>query len=114
MGGWSDAIRGDLMAPDLRLTPLGDVHANFDFHDEVVMPHAQITAGNRITDDAESYTENLEDRPPHASVEHRIEAEFAEAWIEQFGARSEERRVGKECVSTCRYRGAAYHSKKKK
>src|SRR3546814_16122605 len=27
--------------------------------------------------------------------------------------RSEERRVGKECVSTCRYRGSRYHSKKK-
>src|SRR3546814_18647521 len=29
-------------------------------------------------------------------------------------ARSEERRVGKECVSTCRSRGAPYHSKTKK
>src|SRR3546814_15301090 len=28
--------------------------------------------------------------------------------------RSEERRVGKECVSTCRYRWSQYHSKKKK
>src|SRR3546814_17231689 len=28
--------------------------------------------------------------------------------------RSEERRVGKECVSTCRSRGSAYHKKKKK
>src|SRR3546814_16414042 len=28
--------------------------------------------------------------------------------------RSEERRVGKECVSTCRSRGSPYHSKKKK
>src|SRR3546814_164342 len=27
--------------------------------------------------------------------------------------RSEERRVGKECVSMCRYRGAPYHYKKK-
>src|SRR3546814_14772289 len=27
-------------------------------------------------------------------------------------ARSEERRVGKECVSTCRYRWSPYHSKK--
>src|SRR3546814_4666482 len=26
-----------------------------------------------------------------------------------FGARSEERRVGKECVSTCRSRGSPYH-----
>src|SRR3546814_21171301 len=30
-----------------------------------------------------------------------------------FPARSEERRVGKECVSTCRSRWAPYHSKKK-
>src|SRR3546814_19187122 len=28
--------------------------------------------------------------------------------------RSDERRVGKECVSTCRSRGSPYHSKKKK
>src|SRR3546814_18328003 len=28
--------------------------------------------------------------------------------------RSEERRVGKECVSTCRYRWSPYHSKKNK
>src|SRR3546814_15516776 len=28
-------------------------------------------------------------------------------------ARSEERRVGQECVSTCRYRWAPYHSKNK-
>src|SRR3546814_11621958 len=30
------------------------------------------------------------------------------------GKRSEERRVGKECVSTCRYRWSPYHKKKKK
>src|SRR3546814_18269020 len=28
--------------------------------------------------------------------------------------RSEERRVGKECVGTCRFRWSTYHSKKKK
>src|SRR3546814_16283496 len=42
-----------------------------------------------------------------------------EAIIEDFAsrfgiARSEERRVGKECVSTCRSRGSTYHLKKKK
>src|SRR3546814_16006950 len=31
-----------------------------------------------------------------------------------FGFRSEERRVGKECVSTCRSRWSPYHSKKQK
>src|SRR3546814_12574551 len=33
---------------------------------------------------------------------------------ENYVARSEERRVGKECVSTCRSRWAPYHKKKKK
>jgi hypothetical protein len=28
MGGWSDAMRWDVMEPRLRVTPLGDVHAN--------------------------------------------------------------------------------------
>src|SRR3546814_11415427 len=32
----------------------------------------------------------------------------------RIGARSEERRVGKECVSTCRSRWSAYHSNKNK
>src|SRR3546814_15152204 len=32
----------------------------------------------------------------------------------RFAIRSEERRVGKECVSTCRSRWSPYHSKKKK
>src|SRR3546814_20450812 len=31
---------------------------------------------------------------------------------QRFGARSEERRVGKECVSTCRSRWSPYHYKK--
>src|SRR3546814_14916898 len=33
--------------------------------------------------------------------------------IDRWSRRSEERRVGKECVSTCRSRWAAYHYKKK-
>src|SRR3546814_13449845 len=32
----------------------------------------------------------------------------------QTGSRSEERRVGKECVSTCRSRWSPYHEKKKR
>src|SRR3546814_11831855 len=35
-------------------------------------------------------------------------------WHRRRGTRSEERRVGKECVSTCRSRWSPYHEKKKK
>src|SRR3546814_14429480 len=40
-------------------------------------------------------------------------AEGAELVVDGRGLRSEERRVGKECVSTCRSRWSPYHSKKK-
>src|SRR3546814_16823219 len=35
------------------------------------------------------------------------------AMLQKMGTRSEERRVGKECVSTCRIRGSRAHKKKK-
>src|SRR3546814_20675978 len=53
------------------------------------------------------------------AAEHRVavKIEAAETVEEQAGSdlhiRSEERRVGKECVSTCRSRWSPYHSKNK-
>src|SRR3546814_14883077 len=44
----------------------------------------------------------------------RLEVLKREADARWASSRSEERRVGKECVSTCRYRWAAYNYKKKK
>src|SRR3546814_20900822 len=56
--------------------------------------------------------------PPLANV--CLLAEMLSFAVEQYGdvalflCRSEERRVGKECVSTCRSRWSPYHSYKKK
>lgn len=93
VGGWSDAIRWDMMQPELRITPLGDVHAKFGFFDEIVEPHANITSGGRIKEAVESYSENLEERPVEVTVEHRIDPMFAAAWTEQFGATIDQTRV---------------------
>src|SRR3546814_11535857 len=48
-------------------------------------------------------------------VDARREVELQRLQPDGLGAdmRSEERRVGKECVSTCRSRGSPYHYKKK-
>src|SRR3546814_18750119 len=43
---------------------------------------------------------------PHPSCRH--------LWALRHAMRSEERRVGKECVSKCRFRWSRYHKKKKK
>src|SRR3546814_12722794 len=47
----------------------------------------------------------------HAEPEEQVFAEFAfgDRGAEILVGRSEERRVGKECVSTCRSRGSPYH-----
>src|SRR3546814_15767566 len=38
-----------------------------------------------------------------------VRTKMAQTKITDHDGRSEERRVGKECVSTCRYRGSPYH-----
>src|SRR3546814_13781757 len=47
-------------------------------------------------------------------VDTSLGFELCPADVCQVGDRSEERRVGKECVSTCRSRWSPYHKKKKK
>src|SRR3546814_12723974 len=42
-------------------------------------------------------------------LEHSRVYRFGEGEQDEIWMRSEERRVGKECVSTCRSRGSAYH-----
>src|SRR3546814_3076755 len=44
-----------------------------------------------------------------AAVERRRQLAARKIGLNQKGQRSEERRVGKECVSTCRSRGSPYH-----
>src|SRR3546814_12386122 len=44
----------------------------------------------------------------------RERAPVVESWAITLDDRSEERRVGKECVSTCRSRWSPYHYKKKR
>src|SRR3546814_15084102 len=48
--------------------------------------------------------------PRHRPIRLTDFAEFAQIAVERYAPqRSEERRVGKECVSTCRSRGSPFH-----
>src|SRR3546814_18637304 len=51
--------------------------------------------------------------PLTSGCERRASARDERKQLPFAGRRSEERRVGKECVSTCRYRWSPYHYKKK-
>jgi hypothetical protein len=93
VGGWSDAIRWDLMKPELRVTPLGDVHADFDWHDDIVLANARIISNDRVSEAVASYAENLEESEPEPTVAHKVDPLFAAAWQEQFGASIDETRT---------------------
>lgn len=93
VGGWSDAIRWDLMKPELRVTPLGDVHANFDWHDDIILANARVISNDRVSEAVSSYAENLEESEPEPTVAHKIDPLFAAAWREQFGASIDETRT---------------------
>src|SRR3546814_10613321 len=61
----------------------------------------------KVGDEVEVYLDRMEDKNGEA-VLSREKARREEAWT-QLEKRSEERRVGKECVSTCRSRWSPYH-----
>jgi len=86
LGGWSDSIRWDVMKPEIRVTPLGDIHANFDWYEQVIEPHAADTARARLDDFVANYAKNLEEPGVEPQVEGHLEPAFVEAWKEQFGA----------------------------
>src|SRR3546814_15478071 len=57
---------------------------------------------------------NVADLVQHVIDAHDVQEGFLLAGTRSVGqVRSEERRVGKECVSTCRARWSPYHNKKK-
>jgi hypothetical protein len=93
IGGWSDAIRWDVMKPEIHVTPLGDLHANFSFLQDIIQPHAYAASGVRIEHAVSGYATNLEERPTSESVEGDLDNKFVEAWNEQIGAKIDQVRL---------------------
>jgi hypothetical protein len=92
LGGWSDAIRWEAMEPTVRVTPLGDIHANLTFHEQVLARYGRAGSDVRVQDSVESYAENLVEREGKSMDLSAFPAEFWEAWQEEFGASFEETR----------------------
>lgn len=90
VGGWSDAVRWDVMKPEIHITPLGDIHANFDFFDEIIVPHVNAFGEEQIEQAVKSYASNLEEPLTSESVEGKLKVDFVEAWTEQIGATIDE------------------------
>jgi hypothetical protein len=86
IGGWSDAIRWEVMEPKLRVTPMGDVHANWDFVDQVLEPFSLAAAETRLDEAIEDYPKNLQKPETVTSLADAFEPAFLAAFEAEFGA----------------------------
>lgn len=102
-GGYSDAIRWDAMEPKLRITPLGDIHANYDFLDDIVEPHSREAQRVQMDHAIKRYPKYLEETPFVHANDAGIELQFLEAWTEQFGADFDETRIFIEHIENVGY-----------
>ena len=89
-GGWSDAIRWDVMEPRLKIRALGDVHARLGFVEEILAPFARTTADMRTQEAIESYSSNLKRPDDGQSLEDVFEPQFLAAWRDEAGATLDE------------------------
>lgn len=85
VGGWSDAIRWDVMPPRLVIRPLGDIHVHADFFDQVLDRFGQATSDQRFMDSAAGYARNMEEREGVPTTQISGLYDFADAWQKEFG-----------------------------
>lgn len=90
LGGWSDAIRWEVMEPRLRITPLGDIHANHSFYEDVIVPFARVASDLRVAEDIGSYAERFKESQPLATDTSPWPDEFWVAWADETGGTFDE------------------------
>ena len=85
LGGWSHAIRWGAMKPTIRVTPLGDVHADHSFIDTIYEPFGELAAGKDVQRAADSYGKQYAPVKPIPSVADLLESQFLKACETEFG-----------------------------
>jgi hypothetical protein len=89
-GGWSDAMRWGAMESRVKITPLGDIHANHDFLDGVFKPFSIFNSEVRVQDNADEYGENYEPFEAAGAIGDKVEQKFSLAWKSEFGVAVDE------------------------
>lgn len=85
LGGWSDAIRYECKAPEIRITPFGNLQTDTYFDEIIANPYGQNLSILRYQDGANTYEVNFRDLESTDTVRNKWEIEFWEAWTKEFG-----------------------------
>lgn len=92
-GGWSDAIRWDAIEPQVRIRPLGDVHANVSFSIDILAPYGRAGSDIRVAEDVRSYAKHFDEPDAKPTDGSAWSDEFWGAFHETFGATFDEVRT---------------------
>lgn len=84
-GGLSDLVRWDMMEPLFIIRPLGDVHANHDVLDEIIVPFGAASSEHRYMASVKDYAKRLESPKFIAETDKELFGDFLNAWQDEFG-----------------------------
>lgn len=85
LGGWSSLIHWGLIAPQVAIRAVGDVHVDHSIIDRVMTRFGSKTSEVRYKGSARSYAKNLELPSVTEQVRGALEPEFLDAWRDEFG-----------------------------
>lgn len=86
LGGWSGLIHWGLMAPQVTIRAVGDVHVDHSIIESVLTRFGSKTSEVRYKGSARRYAKNLEHPRITEEARGNAEAEFLDAWRDEFGA----------------------------
>lgn len=86
MGGLSDTINLDCVKPRIVISALGDVMSDRSFPEQVIESYASSMITSSLEAHSKKYSENLSLHEPIEKATDVIEADFCDAWEEEFGA----------------------------
>jgi hypothetical protein len=92
-GGFSDAIRWEVMEPRLKVTALGDIHANWDLVDEFLRPYGRATSQDRAESAVGEYGQNVDHPKIASSVHDQFDEAFLRAFEDEVGASLDDMRL---------------------
>ena len=84
LGGWSDAIRWDAMAPALKVSSLGNIMAPHEFEEEILAPFGRVLADARTEQGIAAYPESYERARTTDAPAGEPDKEFLSAWKSEF------------------------------
>lgn len=85
LGGWSDAIYWGAIEPRVRIAPLGDVHINHEFMDNVYEPFGRAVGEVLVKHDTEAYSRLYSPVGELPSARSLLGDKFFAAWEAEFG-----------------------------